>query len=150
MPIPIFQDVVKLILNLHMMRSPNIFMNVSMGGIVHLTIRFFDAEKLTTVTALLSLFPSRHLCPVFDFKISSRPNFALKSPNSICIWFIVTVLWVISLIASWSLRFTIIPQQRRHFFFFLSFYGSTALYGPGPPRFVEVSWSHTFETHHSR
>jgi hypothetical protein len=25
-----------------------------------------------------------------------------------------------------------------HFFF-----GSTALYGPGPPRFVEVSWSHT-------
>jgi hypothetical protein len=29
-------------------------------------------------------------------------------------------------------------------------YGSTALYGPGPPRFVEVSWSHTFETHHSR
>jgi hypothetical protein len=22
-------------------------------------------------------------------------------------------------------------------------YGSTALYGPGPPRFVEVSWSHT-------
>jgi hypothetical protein len=24
---------------------------------------------------------------------------------------------------------------------FLS-YGSTALYGPGPPRFVEVSWSH--------
>jgi hypothetical protein len=32
--------------------------------------------------------------------------------------------------------------------FFL--YGSTALYGPGPPRFVEVSWSHTFETHHSR
>jgi hypothetical protein len=33
-------------------------------------------------------------------------------------------------------------------FFFL--YGSTTLYGPGPPRFVEVSWSHTFETHHSR
>ena len=32
--------------------------------------------------------------------------------------------------------------------FFL--YGSTALYGPGPPRSVEVSWSHTFETHHSR
>jgi hypothetical protein len=30
------------------------------------------------------------------------------------------------------------------------FYGSAALYGPGPPRFVEVSWSHTFETHHSR
>jgi hypothetical protein len=30
------------------------------------------------------------------------------------------------------------------------FYGSTALYGPGPPRFVEVSWSHTFETHLSR
>jgi hypothetical protein len=29
-------------------------------------------------------------------------------------------------------------------------YGSTALYGPGPPHFVEVSWSHTFETHHSR
>ena len=29
-------------------------------------------------------------------------------------------------------------------------YGSTALYGPGPPRFVEVSWSHTSETHHSR
>jgi hypothetical protein len=23
------------------------------------------------------------------------------------------------------------------------FYGSTALYGPGPSRFVEVSWSHT-------
>jgi hypothetical protein len=32
--------------------------------------------------------------------------------------------------------------------FFL--YGSTALYGPGPPRFVEISRSHTFETHHSR
>jgi hypothetical protein len=35
-----------------------------------------------------------------------------------------------------------------HIYFFL--YGSTALDGPGPPRFVEVSWSHTFETHHSR
>jgi hypothetical protein len=33
---------------------------------------------------------------------------------------------------------------------YLFLYGSTALYGPGPPRFVEVSWSHTFETHHSR
>jgi hypothetical protein len=32
--------------------------------------------------------------------------------------------------------------------FFL--YGSTALYGPGPPHFVEVLWSHTFEIHHSR
>jgi hypothetical protein len=30
------------------------------------------------------------------------------------------------------------------------FFGLTALYGPGPPRFVEVSWSHTFETHHIR
>jgi hypothetical protein len=36
--------------------------------------------------------------------------------------------------------------SKRIFFF----YGSTALYGPGPPHFVEVSWSHTFETHHSR
>jgi hypothetical protein len=26
------------------------------------------------------------------------------------------------------------------------FYGSTALYGPGPPRFVEVSRSHTLDT----
>jgi hypothetical protein len=26
------------------------------------------------------------------------------------------------------------------------FYGSTALYGSGPPRFVEVSWSHTLDT----
>jgi hypothetical protein len=34
--------------------------------------------------------------------------------------------------------------------FFLFLYGSTDLYGPGPPRFVEVSWSHTFETHHSQ
>jgi hypothetical protein len=30
--------------------------------------------------------------------------------------------------------------HKKHFFF----YGSTALYGPGPLRFVEVSWSHTF------
>ena len=29
------------------------------------------------------------------------------------------------------------------------FYGSTALYGPKPPHFVEVSRSHTFETHHT-
>jgi hypothetical protein len=28
-------------------------------------------------------------------------------------------------------------------------YGSTALNGPGPPRFVEVSWSHTLDTPHS-
>jgi hypothetical protein len=28
--------------------------------------------------------------------------------------------------------------------FFL--YGSTVLYGPGPPRFVEVSWSRTLDT----
>jgi hypothetical protein len=34
--------------------------------------------------------------------------------------------------------------MRRNIFFS---YGSTALYGPGPPRFVEFSWSHTFETH---
>jgi hypothetical protein len=26
------------------------------------------------------------------------------------------------------------------------FYGSTALYGPGPPRFVEASRSHTLDT----
>jgi hypothetical protein len=31
--------------------------------------------------------------------------------------------------------------------FFL--YGSTALYGPGPPRFVEASRSHTLDTPHS-
>jgi hypothetical protein len=41
-------------------------------------------------------------------------------------------------------------SQIFHFVIFFFFYGSTALYGPGPPRFVEVSWSHTFETHHSR
>jgi hypothetical protein len=35
------------------------------------------------------------------------------------------------------------------YIFSLSLYGSTVLYGPGPPRFVEVSWSHTFETHQS-
>jgi hypothetical protein len=28
-------------------------------------------------------------------------------------------------------------------------YGSTALYGPGPPRFVEASRSHTLDTPHS-
>jgi hypothetical protein len=39
-------------------------------------------------------------------------------------------------------------QEVREKHFFL--YGSTVLYGPGPPRFVEVSWSHTLETHHSR
>jgi hypothetical protein len=30
--------------------------------------------------------------------------------------------------------------------FICFFYGSTALYGPGSPRFVEVSWSHTLDT----
>jgi hypothetical protein len=29
---------------------------------------------------------------------------------------------------------------------FFFFYGSTALYGPGPPRFVEASRSHTLDT----
>jgi hypothetical protein len=47
---------------------------------------------------------------------------------------------------SWS-RTGDFPNDPFHYFFF---YGSTALYGPGPPRFVEVSWSYTFETHHSR
>jgi hypothetical protein len=32
-------------------------------------------------------------------------------------------------------------------FLFFFIYGSTALYGPGPPRFVEVSWSHTHFRH---
>jgi hypothetical protein len=31
----------------------------------------------------------------------------------------------------------------------LFLYGSTALYGPGPPRFVEASRSHTLDTPHS-
>ena len=38
--------------------------------------------------------------------------------------------------------------SRNYIWYF--FYGSTALYGHGPPRFVEVSWSHKPETHHSR
>jgi hypothetical protein len=33
--------------------------------------------------------------------------------------------------------------------FFFSPYGLTALYGPGPPHFVEVSWSHTLDTSQS-
>jgi hypothetical protein len=35
------------------------------------------------------------------------------------------------------------------FFFFFFSYGSTALYGPGPPRFVEASRSHTLDTSQS-
>jgi hypothetical protein len=38
---------------------------------------------------------------------------------------------------------TIIKGISCHRFNVHFFYGSTALYGPGPPRFVEVSWSHT-------
>jgi hypothetical protein len=45
-----------------------------------------------------------------------------------------------------SLWFILVSSGKCIFFS----YGSTALYGPGPPRFVEVSWSHTFETHHNR
>jgi hypothetical protein len=46
----------------------------------------------------------------------------------------------------WSVPYTKMgPEQNLrivedHFFS----NGSTALFGPGPPRFVEVSWSHTF------
>jgi hypothetical protein len=51
-------------------------------------------------------------------------------------------------------RFSLIESNNNFCFvkfsvYFFS-YGSTALYGPEPPRFVEVSWSHTFGTHHSR
>jgi hypothetical protein len=47
-----------------------------------------------------------------------------------------------------------ISEERRYLLsklveIYIFFYGSTALYGPGPPRFVEASRSHTFETHHS-
>jgi hypothetical protein len=35
-------------------------------------------------------------------------------------------------------------RQIHQLYFF--FYGSTALYGPGPPRFVKVSWPHTLDT----
>jgi hypothetical protein len=42
------------------------------------------------------------------------------------------------------------PRCRNMEFNSFCVYVSIALYGPGPPRFFEVSWSHTFETHHSR
>jgi hypothetical protein len=37
-------------------------------------------------------------------------------------------------------------MDREGYTFNFFFYGSTALYGPGPPRFVEVSWSHNWDT----
>jgi hypothetical protein len=58
--------------------------------------------------------------------------------------FSLSLVYVTNLL--WSGVFPSSAPLERSFFF----YGSIALYGPGPPRFVEVSWSHTFETHHSR
>jgi hypothetical protein len=57
-----------------------------------------------------------------------------------------------SFLSSSVLRVVLVIKILLFLFFLFCFvlYGSTALYGPGPPSFVEVSWSHTFETHHAR
>jgi hypothetical protein len=43
-------------------------------------------------------------------------------------------------------RYILQFHNLRLMYYYFFFYGSTALYGPGPPRFVEVSRSHTLDT----
>jgi hypothetical protein len=95
------------------------------------------------------VIPSFH---VFRLKLCIHPSSLRRTlrvlPNSLNListsWscLIMTVNYDVHYEASSS--HTFLPFYDVQIFFF--FYGSTALYRPGPPRFVEVSWSHTLDT----
>jgi hypothetical protein len=48
---------------------------------VLLTTKFLDVAEFTTLTPLSLLISSELSFPIVDFKISSLPTFALKSPE---------------------------------------------------------------------
>jgi hypothetical protein len=56
------------------------------GNILSLTTRFFYVAKFTMLTPLSLLSWCRLSFPVVSFKISSLPNFEVKSPNRVVIW----------------------------------------------------------------
>jgi len=58
------------------------------GNIVLWATWIFDVAKFTILTPLLLLSWRRLSFPIVGLKLSSLPNFALKSPNRIFIWYL--------------------------------------------------------------
>jgi hypothetical protein len=58
-----------------------VFMNERCVNVVLLTIRFFEVAKFTSLTPLSLLASCRLSLPIIGLKMSSIPNFALKSPS---------------------------------------------------------------------
>ena len=87
MPSHIYQNVISLVVNLPTTRGPSVFINNSMKEHRALN-QIFDVTELTTLTPLSQLFSHKLSFQIVDFKTNSLPHFALKSSNSICIWYL--------------------------------------------------------------
>jgi hypothetical protein len=57
----------------------------------------------------------------------------------------MALVWLCETSVRMEMKLQVLPRKEGFLMYFFS-YGSTALYGPGPPRFVEVSWWHTLDT----
>jgi hypothetical protein len=79
MPSPIYQYVINLIVSLPTRRGPRVLMKVSVRKHFNLETRFLDVAKFTTLTLLSLLSLCKLSFPAVGLKISSLPNFLLKS-----------------------------------------------------------------------
>jgi hypothetical protein len=53
MPLPVYQNMVNLIVGVPIWRCPSIFMSVAIGNIVLMTMRFLDVAKFTTLNSII-------------------------------------------------------------------------------------------------
>jgi hypothetical protein len=79
MPLPVYQNVVNLIVGFPIWRRSNKFVAVVNWEHVLLALIFLDMAKFTTLTPLLLLISCKLSLPIAGLKISSLPTLALKS-----------------------------------------------------------------------
>lgn len=79
----IHQEAFPLILSLPISKCPNACRNLLCGNIFASTIRYFDVVNFTTVTTFTLLFSCQLSFQAVSLKITSLPNFSLKSPKNI-------------------------------------------------------------------
>ena len=88
MPSPIHQYVINLVVNLPIGRGPAVLMNVAVWEHRAFNKYIFVVAKFTILTPLSLLSWCIHSFPVVGLKISSLPNFALRSPKRLFVWYL--------------------------------------------------------------
>ena len=84
----VYQHVNKPAVSLPIKRVRGVVMMFRCWNIVLLTTKFFDVAKFTILKPLSLLSWCRLSFPIVGLKISSHPNFALNSHNTIFIWYL--------------------------------------------------------------